>query len=60
MVKVVVCPICNNLSRKLFRPFCSESCRDIDLGKWFTENYRVPTYEPLMAVNSDIIKVDDE
>ncbi len=24
------------------RPFCSERCRLIDLGKWADEEYRVP------------------
>ena len=24
------------------RPFCSERCRLIDLGKWAAEEYRVP------------------
>lgn len=25
-----------------FRPFCSEKCRIIDLGRWANEDYRVP------------------
>ena len=25
-----------------FRPFCSEKCRQIDLGRWAAEEYRVP------------------
>jgi uncharacterized protein len=31
-----------------FRPFCSERCRLIDLGRWLSEDYRVPgpTDEP--------------
>lgn len=24
-------------------PFCSERCRLIDLGKWASEEYRIPT-----------------
>jgi endogenous inhibitor of DNA gyrase (YacG/DUF329 family) len=24
-----------------FRPFCSERCRLIDLGKWASEEYRI-------------------
>lgn len=24
-------------------PFCSERCRLVDLGKWFDEEYRIPT-----------------
>jgi uncharacterized protein len=25
-----------------YRPFCSERCKTIDLGKWISESYRVP------------------
>lgn len=25
-----------------FRPFCSEKCRIVDLGRWAMEEYRVP------------------
>jgi hypothetical protein len=25
-----------------FRPFCSERCKLIDLGRWLSEEYRVP------------------
>ncbi|GAB7026116.1 DNA gyrase inhibitor YacG [Geotalea toluenoxydans] len=24
------------------RPFCSERCKMIDLGSWFSENYKIP------------------
>jgi uncharacterized protein len=27
------------------RPFCSERCRLIDLGKWAAEEYRLPEKE---------------
>ncbi|MFA5515522.1 MAG: DNA gyrase inhibitor YacG [Desulfuromonadales bacterium] len=25
-----------------FRPFCSDKCRMIDLGRWANEDYRIP------------------
>ena len=42
----VQCPRCGtetlySLENK-WRPFCSERCRMIDLGKWADESYRVP------------------
>ena len=43
---IVNCPQCgtpvewNPANR--YRPFCSERCKLIDLGKWATEEYRVP------------------
>jgi endogenous inhibitor of DNA gyrase (YacG/DUF329 family) len=27
-------------------PFCSPRCRALDLSRWFTGSYRVPTREP--------------
>lgn len=39
------CPICGKLfdpqnSKAL--PFCSDRCRNIDLGRWLKEGYSVP------------------
>ncbi len=39
------CPRCGKeteLAGNLYRPFCSERCKLIDLGNWISENYRVP------------------
>ena len=40
------CPICHRASapradNRAF-PFCSDRCKQIDLGKWLSEDYRVP------------------
>jgi endogenous inhibitor of DNA gyrase (YacG/DUF329 family) len=43
---VIKCPRCGNetsFEGNPFRPFCSERCKLIDLGKWVTGAYRVPT-----------------
>lgn len=43
------CPICRKAApaRPLnaSSPFCSERCRQIDLGKWLNEEYAVPAEE---------------
>lgn len=39
------CPICQQDTQQRWRPFCSKRCADIDLGRWMTEGYRVPTEE---------------
>ncbi len=39
------CPTCNKDAVHEYRPFCSERCKLIDLGKWAAEDYRVPTNE---------------
>jgi len=38
------CPICHRPTEPAFRPFCSRHCADVDLGRWFSENYRVPSF----------------
>jgi hypothetical protein len=42
------CPICAGRADPAgrHRPFCSERCRWIDLGRWFEGAYRVPQVEP--------------
>ena len=40
-----LCPICKKRTawrENPCRPFCSERCRMIDLGKWAAEQYRIP------------------
>jgi uncharacterized protein len=39
------CPTCGKsveFKDNPFRPFCSERCKMIDLGRWVNEEYRVP------------------
>jgi uncharacterized protein len=42
----VKCPTCKRqvawTSEQLFKPFCSEQCRLIDLGEWFMEEKSIP------------------
>jgi len=44
--KLVVCPTCGGESvyaaSNVFRPFCSERCKNIDMGAWASESFRVP------------------
>jgi len=44
--KLETCPICKKVSVARFRPFCSERCADLDLGRWLKGSYAVPTDEP--------------
>ena len=39
------CPVCNAQRVEKYRPFCSKSCADIDLGRWFSGSYAIPTEE---------------
>ncbi len=44
--RLVRCPACGGNSvyapSNLFRPFCSERCKNQDLGAWASESFRVP------------------
>ena len=45
----VTCPTCGKrvlwTPDSVWRPFCSERCKLIDLGAWASEKYRVPVTE---------------
>jgi len=42
----VACPNCGKMVEwspaSKWRPFCSERCRLIDLGQWFSEEHAIP------------------
>ncbi len=44
------CPTCAGPSLfspgNRFRPFCSERCKQVDLGAWASESFRVPDTDP--------------
>lgn len=48
--RVVACPHCGHevpwIPESRFRPFCSERCRQIDLGAWANDEYCVPSAPP--------------
>ena len=52
---MAACPICKKPAAARVRnaafPFCSDRCKTIDLGKWLSEEYRVPVEEEDANVN---------
>ncbi len=46
----VPCPTCGGdalfTPDNIWRPFCSERCRQIDLGAWASEDFRMPASPP--------------
>lgn len=40
------CPICQAETVQKYRPFCSRRCADIDLARWMTGSYAVPSEDP--------------
>ncbi|PHV10349.1 DNA gyrase inhibitor YacG [Chitinimonas sp. BJB300] len=53
--KQIYCPTCGGLVlwsiENQWRPFCTERCKQCDLGAWASEQYRVP---------GDILHLQDE
>ncbi|HMK56966.1 MAG TPA: DNA gyrase inhibitor YacG [Dissulfurispiraceae bacterium] len=42
---IITCPYCKQKctwEENPWRPFCSERCKMIDLGKWAMEDYKIP------------------
>jgi endogenous inhibitor of DNA gyrase (YacG/DUF329 family) len=39
------CPICGRPTEPAHKPFCSRRCADVDLHRWLSGVYRVPTEE---------------
>jgi endogenous inhibitor of DNA gyrase (YacG/DUF329 family) len=54
---LVRCPACGGPSRyasdNAWRPFCTEACRQIDLGAWASESYRVSASPPDLLGGGD-------
>jgi len=59
--KLVACPTCGGNSlyaaSNVFRPFCSERCKNMDLGAWASESFRVPSQSlPEDQVTDDAVR----
>ncbi len=42
--RIIRCPRCGRQTvwqDNLFRPFCSEKCKQVDLGSWANEDYAI-------------------
>jgi endogenous inhibitor of DNA gyrase (YacG/DUF329 family) len=48
--RIVRCPGCGGdsayASTNLYRPFCSQRCKNADFGAWASESYRVESQPP--------------
>ncbi|MCV2350003.1 DNA gyrase inhibitor YacG [Paucibacter sp. Y2R2-4] len=49
--RIVPCPTCRGDSifapSNMWRPFCSQRCRQIDLGAWASESFAVEASPPV-------------
>ncbi|MDE2030339.1 MAG: DNA gyrase inhibitor YacG [Alphaproteobacteria bacterium] len=39
------CPVCGKAPEAKVKPFCSQRCATIDLGRWLGEGYKIPATE---------------
>jgi len=37
------CPICKRPVSETYAPFCSKRCADVDLQRWFSGAYAIPS-----------------
>jgi endogenous inhibitor of DNA gyrase (YacG/DUF329 family) len=55
---IINCPTCGKpvewRPENRYRPFCSERCKQIDLGAWANDDYRVPVQEDPADLPADI------
>lgn len=54
---IVNCPTCGAevpwVAENPWKPFCSERCKLIDLGRWASEDYRVPVQEDELGLGDE-------
>jgi endogenous inhibitor of DNA gyrase (YacG/DUF329 family) len=58
MAAIVDCPTCGKkvewIEANKYRPFCSQRCKQIDLGAWAEEKYVIPGgADPEQATEED-------
>ena len=54
------CPTCSKpieWKDNPFRPFCSERCQLIDLGRWVEGDYRVPEKRYRMSTQNEVLQI---
>jgi len=47
------CPQCGKATDEKFRPFCTQRCQRLDLGKWLNESYVIPGEEAAPTFDGD-------
>ena len=52
------CVICGKPQTPKYKPFCSDRCADVDLHRWLSGGYRIPTDEA--PVNGEAGELEDE
>jgi endogenous inhibitor of DNA gyrase (YacG/DUF329 family) len=62
--RIVRCPACRGDSiyapSNPFRPFCSERCKNMDLGAWASESFRVAENDTASPDDPEATRLDDK
>jgi endogenous inhibitor of DNA gyrase (YacG/DUF329 family) len=60
----MTCPICSRpappRTQNDAAPFCSARCKQIDLGNWLSDRYRVPGPEGAADLDDGYVNIDHE
>ena len=62
-MSVLRCPVCDrplDPQKSSARPFCSERCKQIDLGRWLDERYGLPYERPYDAEEVEELPPEEE
>jgi endogenous inhibitor of DNA gyrase (YacG/DUF329 family) len=62
-VSVLRCPVCDqplDPQKSAAKPFCSERCKRIDLGRWLDERYGLPYERPFDAEGPNELPPEEE
>jgi endogenous inhibitor of DNA gyrase (YacG/DUF329 family) len=54
------CPVCGKPAQAPHGAFCSKRCADLDLGRWLSEGYRIPSAEKPDADAADESGEEDD
>ena len=49
------CPLCEQPAKAPHTPFCSHRCAQLDLGKWLTGDYAIPSHEAMEDSDVEIL-----
>jgi endogenous inhibitor of DNA gyrase (YacG/DUF329 family) len=52
------CALCSKPVVDEYRPFCSKRCADVDLGKWMTGRYTLPSEHEV--TEADLLRAEVE
>jgi endogenous inhibitor of DNA gyrase (YacG/DUF329 family) len=59
----IKCPHCGNITKwedNMYKPFCSERCKLVDLGTWANEKFKIEDNLNSSGIKIGLVGEDDE